>query len=126
MQEVYGGPPESLEAAILFASVGELVPVALEALDRGGRVSIVGIHLTDVPSLNYERHLFQEREMVSVTANTRVEAREFLRVAAEIPVKVTQPYALEEARGQSPISRAVVFRCGRSPCLAVCAAPLRG
>ena len=58
MQEVYGGPPESLEAAILFASVGDLVPVALEALDRGGRVSIAGIHLTDVPSLNSERHLF--------------------------------------------------------------------
>ena len=91
-------PPEPLDAAILFAPVGELVPVALEALDRGGRLSIAGIHLTDVPSLNYQRHLFQEREIVSVTANTRDDAREFLKVAAEVPVQVSvQPYPLEEA-----------------------------
>jgi len=91
-------PPEPLDAAILFAPVGGLVPVALEALDRGGRLSIAGIHLTDIPSLNYQRHLFQEREIVSVTANTRNDAREFLKVAAEVPVQVSvQPYPLEEA-----------------------------
>ena len=91
-------PPEPLDAAILFAPVGELVPVALEALDRGGRLSIAGIHLTDVPLLNYQRHLFQEREVVSVTANTRNDAREFLKLAAEVPVQVSvQPYPLEEA-----------------------------
>lgn len=98
VQGAYDAPPERLDAAILFAPIGDLVPVALEALDRGGRLSIAGIHLTDVPSLNYERHLFQEREIVSVTANTRNDAREFLQVAAEIPVEVSaQPYPLEEA-----------------------------
>ena len=98
VQGPFDAPREPLDAAILFAPVGDLVPVALEALDRGGRLSIAGIHLTDVPSLNYQRHLFQEREIVSVTANTRDEAREFLRVAAEVPVKVSaQPYPLEEA-----------------------------
>jgi len=98
VQGAYDRPPERLDAAILFAPIGDLVPVALEALDRGGRLSIAGIHLTDVPSLNYERHLFHEREIVSVTANTRHDAREFLQVAAEIPVEVSaQPYPLEEA-----------------------------
>jgi propanol-preferring alcohol dehydrogenase len=98
VQGAQDAPPEPLDAAILFAPVGELVPVALEALDRGGRLSIAGIHLTDVPSLNYQRHLFQEREIVSVTANTRNDAREFLKVAAEVPVQVSvQPYPLEEA-----------------------------
>jgi propanol-preferring alcohol dehydrogenase len=98
VQGTHDAPPEPLDAAILFAPVGELVPVALEALDRGGRLSIAGIHLTDVPSLNYQRHLFQEREIVTVTANTRNDAREFLQVAAEVPVQVSvQPYPLEEA-----------------------------
>src|SRR5690606_18274893 len=63
-------PPEPLDAAILFAPVGDLVPVALAALDRGGTLAIAGIHLTDVPALNYQRHLFQERQVRSVTANT--------------------------------------------------------
>ncbi|HXW38305.1 MAG TPA: zinc-binding alcohol dehydrogenase family protein, partial [Acidimicrobiales bacterium] len=53
-------PPEPLDAAILFAPVGTLVPPALAALDRGGRLAIAGIHLTDIPSLEYERHLFEE------------------------------------------------------------------
>ena len=57
-----------------FLLIGKLVLVA-EALDRGGCLSIAGIHLTDVPSLNYERHLFQEREIASVTANTRADVR---------------------------------------------------
>ncbi|WP_212911742.1 zinc-binding alcohol dehydrogenase family protein [Streptomyces sp. TS71-3] len=77
------GPPEPLDAAILFAPVGTLVPTALEALDRGGTLSIAGIHLTDIPSLNYQRHLFQERTVRSVTANTRRDGRGFLATAAE-------------------------------------------
>src|SRR5204863_7674208 len=76
--DAYDAPPEPLDAAIVFAPVGDLVPVALEALDRGGVVAIAGIHLTDVPALNYERHLFGERELRSVTANTRADGREFL------------------------------------------------
>jgi alcohol dehydrogenase, propanol-preferring len=91
-------PPEPLDAAILFAPVGDLVRVALAALDRGGTLAIAGIHLTDIPRLNYERHLFQERQLGSVTANTRADGEEFLRIAASIPVSVTTtPFGLSEA-----------------------------
>jgi propanol-preferring alcohol dehydrogenase len=91
-------PPEPLDAAILFAPAGELVPPALEALDRGGTLALAGIHLTDVPVLNYQRHLFQERTLRSVTSNTRADARAFLGVAAEHQLEVTTtPYPLEEA-----------------------------
>jgi alcohol dehydrogenase, propanol-preferring len=78
----YDAPPHPLDAAILFAPVGDLVPTALAALDRGGTLAIAGIHLSDIPSLNYERHLFQERTLRSVTANTREDGREFLNLAA--------------------------------------------
>jgi alcohol dehydrogenase, propanol-preferring len=91
-------PPEPLDAAILFAPVGELVLPALAALDRGGVLAIAGIHLSDIPSLNYETHLFEERTLCSVTANTRQDGEEFLRLAASIPVKVTTtPYELDRA-----------------------------
>lgn len=91
-----GRPPEPLDAAILFAPVGWLVPVALEALDRGGVLSIAGIHLSDVPPLSYERHLFYEREVRSVTSNTREDGRAFLALAAEHRLRVqTTRYPLE-------------------------------
>jgi propanol-preferring alcohol dehydrogenase len=91
-------PPEPLDAAILFAPVGTLVLPALEALDRGGTLAIAGIHLTDIPTLNYERHLFQERTLCSVTANTRHDGNEFLEAAARIPVSVsTVAYGLDQA-----------------------------
>jgi propanol-preferring alcohol dehydrogenase len=91
-------PPEPLDSAILFAPVGTLVPPALEALDRGGTLAIAGIHLTDIPALNYERHLFEERSVGSVTANTRQNGTEFLEAAAQIPVRVsTVPYPMEQA-----------------------------
>jgi propanol-preferring alcohol dehydrogenase len=94
----YDAPPEPLDAAILFAPVGDLVPVALAALDRGGRLAVAGIHLTDVPPLDYERHLFYERELVSVTANTRADGEEFLALAATIPLRVTTTtYDLDHA-----------------------------
>jgi alcohol dehydrogenase, propanol-preferring len=83
----FARPPEPLDAAILFAPAGELVGPALEALDRGGTLAIAGIHLSDVPSLDYERHLFQERAVRSVTANTREDARALLRLALEIPIR---------------------------------------
>ena len=71
---------------------------ALEALDRGGTLAVAGIHLTDVPALDYQRHLFQERTLRSVTSNTRAEARAFLDVAAEHHLEVTtMPYPLEKA-----------------------------
>jgi propanol-preferring alcohol dehydrogenase len=91
-------PPEPLDAAILFAPVGWLVPVALEALDRGGVLAIAGIHLSDVPALVYERHLFYEREVRSVTSNTREDGRALLGFAAEHRLEVhTQPYPLDRA-----------------------------
>ncbi len=91
-------PPEPLDAAILFAPVGDLVLPALAALDRGGTLAIAGIALTDIPPLNYERHLFQERQLRSVTSNTRADAREFLGLAAEHKLAVTvHPYPLEGA-----------------------------
>jgi propanol-preferring alcohol dehydrogenase len=75
-----------------------LVPVALAALDKGGTLSIAGIHLTDIPALNYEQHLFEERQLRSVTANTRLDGEEFLRLAARIPLDVrTQRYPLARA-----------------------------
>jgi alcohol dehydrogenase, propanol-preferring len=78
--------------------VGDVVPAALAALDRGGTVAIAGIHLTDIPPLDYVRHLFQERQLRSVTANTRADGDEFLAVAERIGIRVeTTPYALEHA-----------------------------
>ncbi len=92
------GPPESLDSAILFAPAGDLVPVALRALDRGGTLAIAGIHLSAVPGLDYRDHLFFERTVTSVTANTRRDGAEFLELAARIPVEVSVvPYELEEA-----------------------------
>lgn len=91
-------PPVKLDAAILFAPVGELVLPALEALDRGGTLAIAGIHLSDIPSLNYQRHLFQERQLRSVTSNTRADAREFLAFAGRHHIDVTTPeYRLDQA-----------------------------
>jgi alcohol dehydrogenase, propanol-preferring len=91
-------PPEPLDSAVLFAPVGTLVPVALEALDRGGTLAIAGIYLTDVPPLNYERHLFYEKDLRSVTANTRTDGRELLRLAAEIPLRPhTTAFPLHDA-----------------------------
>lgn len=91
-------PPEPLDAAVLFAPVGTLVPPALEALDRGGTLAVAGIYLSDIPSLDYQRHLFQERTLRSVTANTRDDGRDFLRTAARIPVQVSAtPYRFEQA-----------------------------
>jgi propanol-preferring alcohol dehydrogenase len=91
-------PPEPLDAAILFAPVGDLVLPAMAALDRGGTLSIAGIYLSDIPPLNYDKHLFQERQLRSVTSNTRADAREFLAHAAQHKLAVTvHPYPLDRA-----------------------------
>ena len=96
--EAADAPPEPLDAAILFAPVGDLVLPALAALDRGGTLAIAGIYLSDIPPLNYERHLFQERQLRSVTSNTRAGAREFLDFAARHKLQVTvHPYPLDAA-----------------------------
>lgn len=90
--------PELLDGAILFAPAGELVPPALEALDRGATLAIAGIHLSQVPPLDYEAHLFQERVLRSVTANTRADGFELLELAARIPIRTeTHAYPLAQA-----------------------------
>lgn len=92
------GPPVPLDAAVLFAPSGDLVPVALSHLDRGGTLLIAGIHLTRVPPLDYEDHLFRERTITSTTANTRRDGEELLALAAEIPLEVTTvAYPFEDA-----------------------------
>jgi len=90
-------PPEPLDAAIIFAPVGALVPAALRAVKKGGRVVCGGIHMSDIPSFPY-RILWEERQLVSVANLTRADAREFLRVApqAGIKMQVTR-YPLTEA-----------------------------
>ena len=91
-------PPVLLDGAILFAPVGELVPVALAALDRGATLAVAGIHLSQIPPLDYQAHLFQERRLCSVTANTRADGEALLALAAEIPIHThTQSYPLEAA-----------------------------
>lgn len=91
-------PPVPLDSAVLFAPVGDLVPPALEALDRGGTLAIAGIHLSDIPRLSYDRHLFEERSVRSVTANTRADGEELLRLAPRLGVvATTTPYPLEQA-----------------------------
>jgi propanol-preferring alcohol dehydrogenase len=97
-QGAYDPPPVKLDAAILFAPVGELVLPALEALDRGGTLAIAGIYLSDIPVLNYDRHLFNERQVRSVTSNTRDDAREFLAFAGRHRIAVTtHEYPLDRA-----------------------------
>ena len=90
--------PEEVDSAILFAPAGELVPGALEKLARGGTLAIAGISLSDIPSLNYDRHLFQERTLQSVTANTRSDGHSLLAEAARVGVAChTQTFPLEAA-----------------------------
>lgn len=91
-------PPVPLDSAILFAPAGDLVPVALRALDRGGTLAVAGIHLSDIPSLNYQDHLFRERTLTSVTANTRADGEALLRLAAALEIRpVVTPYAFDDA-----------------------------
>ncbi|MBB6402809.1 propanol-preferring alcohol dehydrogenase [Arthrobacter sp. AZCC_0090] len=96
--DAFDSPPDMLDSAILFAPVGDLVPVALRALDRGGTLAIAGIHLSGIPPLNYSTELFHERQLRSVTANTRADGEEFWSLAAEIPLApTTTAYPLAEA-----------------------------
>jgi propanol-preferring alcohol dehydrogenase len=90
-------PPEPLDAAIIFAPVGALVPAALKAVKKGGRVVCGGIHMSDIPSFPY-RLLWEEREVVSVANLTRADAHEFLAIAPRAGVRTqTVPYPLARA-----------------------------
>ena len=91
-------PPDKLHSSIIFAPAGELVPPALRALDRGGTLALAGIHMSPIPALDYDRDLFGERAIRSVTANTRQDGLDLLREAAAIPIKPhTVRFPLEEA-----------------------------
>jgi propanol-preferring alcohol dehydrogenase len=90
-------PPVKLDGAIIFAPAGELVPVALQALDKGATLVLGGIHMSDIPSLPYEL-LYHERIVRSVANNTRQDGREFVELAAQIPVLTSvELYPLSEA-----------------------------
>lgn len=90
-------PPVKLDASIIFAPAGEIVPAALQALDRGGRLVLGGIHMSPIPKLNYE-WLYHERIIRSVANNTRQDGREFLAEAARLGLKTSvQTFPLEQA-----------------------------
>jgi propanol-preferring alcohol dehydrogenase len=90
-------PPEKLDAAIIFAPAGPLVPAALRAVDKGGTVVCAGIHMSDIPSFPYDI-LWQERVIRSVANLTRADGEAFLRVAPAVPVTTTvEPYPLADA-----------------------------
>jgi propanol-preferring alcohol dehydrogenase len=91
-------PPEPLDSAILFAPAGGLVPPILRALDQGGTLALAGIYLSEIPPLDYERDLFRERQLRSVTSNTRADGEAFLALAAQHAIDVrTTPYPLDQA-----------------------------
>jgi propanol-preferring alcohol dehydrogenase len=90
-------PPEELDAAIIFAPVGELVPLALRTLAKGGSVVCAGIHMTDIPAFPYEL-LWEERVLRSVANLTRRDGEAFLALAPQVPVRaVVEPFPLERA-----------------------------
>ena len=91
-------PPEPLDAALLFAPSGELIPVIMSALDRGATLAIAGIHLSPPGQLDYQRHLFYEKRITTATANTRTDGEEFLELANRIGLRVeVQDFALKDA-----------------------------
>jgi propanol-preferring alcohol dehydrogenase len=95
--DALGPPPEELDAAIIFAPVGELVPVALRAVAKGGIVVCAGIHMSDIPSFPYEL-LWEERVLRSVANLTRLDGEEFLALAPQVPVRTEiEEYPLEQA-----------------------------
>jgi alcohol dehydrogenase, propanol-preferring len=90
-------PPEKLDAAIIFAPIGALVPAALRAVDRGGTVVCGGIHMSDIPQFPY-RDLWQERKICSVANLTRRDGEEFLALAPQVPIRAeTQTFPLDQA-----------------------------
>jgi propanol-preferring alcohol dehydrogenase len=90
--------PVRADSAIIFAPVGHLVLPALERLQKGGTLALAGIYMTDIPAMDYEKYVFYERDIHSVTANTREDGRSLLAEAAEIPIRPhTTTYSLADA-----------------------------
>lgn len=114
----FDAPPEKLDAAIVLAPAGEIVPAALGALRKGGVLVLGGIHMSPIPSFSYDL-LYQERVIRSVANNTRQDGEDFLRIAAEIPIRThVQSYSLSDANGalnalkNDAIEGAAVLRVG--------------
>jgi propanol-preferring alcohol dehydrogenase len=112
-------PPIRPDRAIIFAPAGELVRQALELVERGGTVALAGIHMDTIPELDYERHLYNEKKLRSVTASTREDGRNLMREASEIPVRTeTEVFPLEDANRvlrllkESKIKAAAVLKIG--------------
>ena len=104
-------PPDKLHGSIIFAPAGELVPPALRALERGGTLALAGIHMSPIPSLDYDRDVFGERVIRSVTANTRQDGIDLLRDAAVIPIKPhTVRFQLAEANQALQALKAGTFQ----------------
>jgi propanol-preferring alcohol dehydrogenase len=85
--ETIDGMPGKVDSAIIFAPAGELVPVALTCIEKGGTLAIAGIYMSPIPSLDYSQHLFHERDVRSVTSNTRSDGEALLLEAARVPVR---------------------------------------
>lgn len=91
-------PPEPLDGSIIFAPTGRLVPLAMEHLDRGGICALAGIYMSQIPPLDYEKHMYYEKTLRSVTASTRQDGQELLKLAAQVPVRMhVTTYPLAEA-----------------------------
>ncbi len=104
-------PPDKLHGSIIFAPVGELVPPALRALERGGTLALAGIHMSPIPALNYDREIFGERVIRSVTANTKQDGLDLLREAAAIPIKPhTVRFPLKDANRALQALKAGTFQ----------------
>jgi len=90
--------PKMMHRAIIFAPAGEIIPIALEKLEKGGTLALAGIYMTQIPPMNYEKHLFYEKKIRSVTASTRKDAEELLSYASEIPIRTNvETFPLEDA-----------------------------
>jgi propanol-preferring alcohol dehydrogenase len=96
--DTIAGIPGQVDSAIIFAPAGVLVPEALQILKKGGSLALAGIYMSQIPPLDYERHLFYEKNVHSITANTRIDGQALLAEAAEIPIRPhTTTYPLSEA-----------------------------
>lgn len=96
--DAHDTPPRPLDSAIVFAPSGEAIARALAAVGKAGTVACAGIHSSDLPPLEYSRHLFGEKTLTSVTANTREDGRELLRLAKEIPIRTSiEEFSLQQA-----------------------------
>jgi len=112
-------PPAPLNAAISFAPSGALAPLAMEKLAKGGTLALAGIYMDTIPAMDYEKHLFNEKCLRSVTAFTREDARQFLRLAGRTDIRTdVEEYSFEEANEvlkrlkESHIKGAAVLRIG--------------